>query len=286
MSDPSYLYQIIRYVHDLRRMEPQNIGVVVQGDFSVTCRLWNHFRPLGDRGDFDYGNFRKWREFFEAEINGRQIRMFQPARESAEFLEYLQSRCKGNYLLTRPLQVEMQTEKLEVVRDYLYETLVRSPEEEAEPAEQPVRRFREQLQARKLDRHPFLHRDEYVTLPTGESELFHWQYTKNHGSNERVLIEPVQWLDRIRYTQLELEHVLRAARKLREYQFPAHLIVVMDEVAHPSKLARDATIQLYDNYVKGKKALKELSDEVISNTSQSEELVSRIEKDLREQVKI
>jgi len=286
MSDPSYLYQIIRYVPDLRRMEPQNIGILVQSQFGVTCRLWNHFRPLGDRGDFDYANFRKWREFFEAEINGRQIKMFQPQRESSEFLEYLQARCKGNYVLSRPLHVEMQTDKLEVVRDYLYETLVRSPEEESEPAEQPVRRFREKLQARKLDRHPLLRRDEYITLPKGDSELFHWQYSKNHGSDVRVLIEPVQWLDRIRYTQLELEHVLRAARKLRENKFPAHLIVLMDEVARPSKLAKPATIQLYENYIKGKKALKGLSDEVISNASQSEELVSRIEKDLNEQLRI
>lgn len=284
MSNPSYLYQIIRYVRDLRRMEPQNIGVVVQGEFGLAFRLWNNFRPMGDRGDFDYANFRKWREFFEAEINGRQIKMFQPPRESAEFLDYLQSRCKGNYLLTRPLQVEMQTENVEGVRDYLYETLVRSPEEEAEPAEQPVRRFREQLQARKLDRHPLLRRDEYIALPNGDTELFHWQYSKNHGSNTRVLIEPIQWLDRIRYTQLELEHVLLAAKKLREQEFPAHLIVVMDEVARPPKSARGATVQLYENYIEGKKALKKLSDEVVSNTSQSVELVGRIERDLADQL--
>ncbi len=75
MSERDYLYQIIRYVPDLRRMEPQNIGVVVQGQFGVSCRIWTHFRPLGDKPDFDYGNFRKWREFFEAEINGPQIGM-------------------------------------------------------------------------------------------------------------------------------------------------------------------------------------------------------------------
>ena len=165
MSEQEYLYQIIRYVPDLRRMEPQNIGVVVQGEFGVTCRFWTHFRPLGEKPDFDYVNFRKWREFFESEINGPQIKMFQPPRESPDFLEYLQSRSKGNYIATRPLHVVMQAESIEQVRDYLYETLVRSPEEEQEPAEQPVRRFREQLQSKKLDRNPFFRQDEYLIAP-------------------------------------------------------------------------------------------------------------------------
>jgi hypothetical protein len=282
MNERSYLYQLIRYVPDLRRMEPQNIGVIVQGDPGVTYRLWSHFRPLGDKPDFDYANFRKWREFFEAEINGPQIKMFQPRRDRPEFLEYLQSRCRGNYIVTQALNVAMQTENIEDVKNFLYETLVRSPQDEPHPAEQPVRRFREQLQVRKLDKSPFLHRDEYVVLPGGDSELFHWQYEKNHGSNMKVLIEPVQWLDKIRITQLELEHVLSAAKKVRDANLHAELIVVMDEVATPSKLAKDATKRLYENYLKGKEDLAQLSDKVISEVSQSEELVSRIESDLRE----
>jgi hypothetical protein len=286
MSERDYLYQIIRYVPDLRRMEPQNIGVVVQGQFGVTCRIWTHFRPLGDKPDFDYGNFRKWREFFEAEINGPQIGMFQPPRQSPDFLEYLQSRCKGNYIVTRPLHIEMQEQDDEEVTKYLYEMLVRSPEEEPEPAEQPVRRFREQLQSKKLDRNPFLRRDEYVILPSGEAELFHWQYERNHGSNTKVLIEPVQWLDRIRFTQLELDHVLSAAKKLRQSKLRAHLVVVMDEVTPPSKLAKDSTKRLYENYLEGKKSLQKLSDEVISRAVESEELVFQIEKDLKELIKV
>lgn len=282
MDERPYLYQIIRYVPDLRRMEPQNIGVLVQGESRITLRLWTHFRPLGDKPDFDYANFRKWREFFDAEINGPQIKMFQPSRERPEFLEYLQSRCKGNYILTRPLHVAMNSDNIEGVRDYLYQTLVRSPEEEPQPAEQPVIRFKERLQAKKLDRHPLLHRDEYVTLRGEDSELFRWYYDKNHGSNERVLIDTVQWLGRIRYTQFELEHVLNAASKIRNASFPAQFIVVMDEVAPPSELAKDATKRLYENYLKGKETLKQLSDEVVSSVSDSEQLVSRIETDLEQ----
>lgn len=278
MNERPYLYQIIRYVPDLRRMEPQNIGVVVQGESGVTCRLYTRFRPLGDKPDFDYANFRKWREFFEIEITGPQIDMFQPPRESPDFLEYLQSRCKGNYILTRPLQVAMQADNIDEVRDYLYETLVRSPEEESEPAEQPVRSFTEQLRVKKLE--PLLHRDEYVDLPDGGRALFHWHYDRNHGSNERVLIDKVQWLGQIRLTQLELEHVLIAARRVRDAKLRAKCIVVMDEVDPPTEYAKDATKYLYENYLTGKETLREVSDEVISRVTDSENLVQRIERDL------
>jgi hypothetical protein len=286
MTEQEYLYQIIRYIPDLRRMEPQNIGVLVQGESGVTCRLWTHFRPLGDKPDFDYSNFRKWREFFELEVNGPQINMFQPTRESPEFLEYLQSRCKGSYTVTRPLHVAMETSRIEEVRDYLYDTLVRSPEEEHEPAEQPVRRFREELQSRKLNRNRYLRRDEYLVLPNGDAQLFHWQYHKNHGSDEQVLIEPVQWLDKIRITQLELDHVLSAAKKVRDSKLRAHIVVVMDEVAAPSRFAKDSTKRLYENYLEGKKRLRKLSDEVVANASESEKLVSRIESDLKELIQV
>lgn len=282
MNERPFLYQIIRYVPDLRRMEPKNIGVIVQGGSEVRLRLWTHFRPGDDKPDFDYANFRKWREFFEEEVNGPQIALFQPPHHSPEFLEYLRSRCQGNYILTVPLHITMRTESINEVTQHLYETIVRSPEDEPEPAEQPVRRFRERLEAKRLHKNPFLRRDEYVTLPSGEAELFHWQYRKNHGSDELVLIEPVQWLGKIRLTQLELEHVLSAVKKVREASLHARLIVVMDEVVPPSERAKDSTKRLYENYIEGMRTLKQESDEVISRVEQTENLIVRIESDLME----
>lgn len=287
MNERPYLYQIIRYVPDLRRMEPQNIGVLVQGQSQLRYQLWTHFRPHfrpGDKKpDFDYLNFRRWREFFEEEVYGPQIALFQPPRNSPEFLEYLQTRCGGNYVVTRPLHVTMRTEDIDEVTEYLYGTLVRSPEA-PEPAERVVQRFREELGAKRLDKNRLLRQDEYVDLPNGEAQLFHWQYDRNHGSNERVLIDKIQWMGRIRLTQLELEHVLNAVRKVRAAHFPAHLVVVMDEVEPPSPGKRDATKRTYENYVEGQKALRLETDEVIARLDESQNLVARIETDLREAV--
>jgi len=284
MSEQPYLYQIIRYVPDLRRMEPQNIGVIVQGKDETKCRLWTHFRPSGDKPNFDFSNFRKWRNFFETEINGPQIKLFQPPRQSPKFLEYLQSRCKGNYILTRPLHLTMRTSDIEEVTETLYQTLVKSPEEEPEPSELPVRSFREQLQEKRLDRNPLFRRDEYLNLPNGQTELFHWQYVKNHGSNQKILIDKVQWLGRIRLTQLELEHVLIAVKKVRENMSSARLIVIMDPLDPPSRHAKDSTKRLYENYQNGKNVLANDCDEVVSTVVDTEKLVVRIESDLKEAI--
>jgi len=282
VKEVDYLYQIIRYVPDLERMEPQNIGIIVQGGGQIVSKIWKYFRPLGDKPDFDYSNFRKWRDFFDQEINGKQISMFQPPKSNPEFLEYLQSRCKSNYILTRPLCIVTQTRVIEEVCDYLYSRLVRSPDADREPALQPVRRFREQLQARKLDKHPKLKKDEYLHLPNGDAELFHWQYEKNHGSDQRVIIEPIQWMEKIRLTQIELDHVISAAKKVRRANLNALMVVLMDEVSAPTRNVKASTLQLYENYTHGKQALKDLDAEIISTASESEQLVERIENDLME----
>jgi hypothetical protein len=282
MEEKQFRYQLIRYVPDLLRMEPQNIGIIVQDESGVTCRLWTRFRPLGDKPDFDYANYRKWREFFEAEVNGPQVALFQPPRNSPEFLEFLQSRCKGSYIVTHPLKGTMETHDIVEARDFLYETLVMRREEEPEPAEQPVQRFREQLQANKLDRHPLLRIDEYINLPSGEPVLFHWHYDRNHGSNERVLIEPVQWLGRIRATQLELEHALSAVAKVKDAHIPARLIVVMDDPEPPSQYAKDATKRLYENVLRGRDQIRLIADEVVKTASEAESLVSRVQGELSE----
>jgi hypothetical protein len=60
----------------------------------------------------------------------------------------------------------------------------------------------------------------------------------------------------------------------------------MDEVTPPSQLAKESTKRLYENYLQGKKSLQKLSDEVISRAVESENLVSQIEKDLKDLIKV
>lgn len=281
MEEKLYRYQLIRYVPDVRRMEPQNVGVVVQDETGTTSRLWSRFRPLGEKPDFDFANFRQWRQFFEEEVNGPQIPLFQPPRNRPEFLEYLQARCRGNYLVSRPLELVVETQDLSEVREYLYETLVRRPQEERETAEQPVRRFREALEERKIDRHPAFHVDEYVEVPGREPVLFHWLYNRNHGSEEKVLIDGVKWLGRIHDTQIELEHAIVAVRTVREAKLRSvFVVIVIDEPPAPSSEARNATKRLYENILKGKEEISRLADEVVNTPAAAEVCVDRIHQEL------
>jgi hypothetical protein len=78
--------------------------------------------------------------------------------------------------------------------------------------------------------------------------------------------------------------VLRAAEKVRESHLNAKFIVVMDQVQPPPQNAKSASSQLYENYLRAKETLKSITDEIVSSADKSEELVDRIEADLRQLV--
>lgn len=73
MEQYLFHYQIFRYISDLRRMEPENFGIIVQNSDGVRCRFHTH---MGGRKDFDFDNYRHWREFFETEISGPAVQIF------------------------------------------------------------------------------------------------------------------------------------------------------------------------------------------------------------------
>lgn len=122
MKSHAFRYQILRYVPDLLRHEPQNVGIIVQSEMGVSCR----FIGCKERTPgFDVDNYRLWLEYFASEILGPPVPHFQPPKESREFFGYLRSRCRGNYNLTSPLELALESPDLKVAESYLYETLVR-----------------------------------------------------------------------------------------------------------------------------------------------------------------
>jgi hypothetical protein len=124
MKNQSYRYALLRYIIDRARMEPQNIGVIVQNDEGAVLRIIPEFIPLHP-GKFDRNNYRQWREFFKEEVNGPPVRFFQPPRNAPEFLDYLRSRCVcSNFNLSATLAAEVQDSDLAEVAEHLYETLV------------------------------------------------------------------------------------------------------------------------------------------------------------------
>lgn len=221
-----YHYQILRYVADLRRMEPQNVGIVVQSNSAVTCRFNSHFKT---GAEFDFANYRAWREFFNTEIFGKVAGIYQPDRTKVEFLEYLCSRCRGNYSLTPPLTLMMATGTIKDVETHLFDTLVKPPKEEGTKNLQPVQLFQDELERRKIANSPFLKRNGIFQIANGVQELVEYQYERNHGADMPVLIQPVRWLPSVQATRGSIEAAQKLVESVYESKVRAEVVVVVNE---------------------------------------------------------
>lgn len=144
-----YLYTLIRYVPDLDRMEPVNVGVILQGAGRIDVRLSPH---AAKRKDIDTQVFGRWRQFFLDEVRGGPAPLFQPEKTSPRFLTYLQQLCEGAVILSRPLVLEVGTATtFDSALGDLYDRLVAPPETTSPAAaHRSTGRFRQVAEARQF----------------------------------------------------------------------------------------------------------------------------------------
>ena len=129
----TYRYQILRYVADLDRMEPVNIGVVVQNNHRTTFRINDDLsRVRAADQEFDPEAFARWVEFFREECEGPPA-PGQPDRGTEEFLEHLGAQCRRRYQLTAPRPMAVDVPHLEAVCDWLFGRLVSADNARKEP---------------------------------------------------------------------------------------------------------------------------------------------------------
>ena len=276
METHFFRYQILRYIADLRRMEPENIGIVIQNSEKASCRF--HTR-LGNRAGFDYDNYRRWREFFEAEINGDAVPIFQPDRASAEFLLYLQERCSGNYSLTRPLELVLDTDNLEKAETHLFQTLVLKPDDKASNSKQPVKRLRSELKQRHILNNPAFHTKQLFKT-NGLTELVEYFYVRNHGADLPVIIQPVQISSDISRTINGLERAESLVSNLREAKVRTEITVVVDEIPAETNQVTDKEKWAYDRIIKSKRHLEQQEVNVVDSTLGTVRLVNNVAQDL------
>ena len=100
----TYFYSLIRYVPVMERMEPINVGVILQCEGLVDVRLSPH---AAKRKEIDTQVFGKWRQFFLEEIRGDPTPLFQPEKATPQFLTYLGQLCEGPVILSRPLTFQV-----------------------------------------------------------------------------------------------------------------------------------------------------------------------------------
>lgn len=138
-------YLVAKYVPDLRRMEPQNVGVIVWSPYGVEARF--AAENTATSGEIDgrrarsYVNslntYKQWVQFWRDEIQKRAIEPVTGGKavdkESEEFLDTLKDSSKGSYLLADGglLLDEIKPGELAEITDYLFTELVsRSSEED------------------------------------------------------------------------------------------------------------------------------------------------------------
>lgn len=139
MSTPQYL--LAKYIPDLRRGEPRNVGIVVWSDGNVEARF------LGEKvsrpGEVDGRSvpafvtsppaYKQWIEYWRLQLGRESI---IPAtggcpigRNRPEFLSVLMAASKGNFVLVEGgfLLDPVAAEGVPALADYLYATLVDAP---------------------------------------------------------------------------------------------------------------------------------------------------------------
>jgi len=140
-SPPRYL--IAKYVPDVRRMEPVNIGVI----------LWNHgrtatrFLPVEEAVGLvnEEATYSRWLDFWNGLLDQATIKPARGAavpKEDAAFVDALLKMQEGNYLLTDGglLTDKLPSKQIAAAADHLYKQLVsRKDSRPATPREQGVK---------------------------------------------------------------------------------------------------------------------------------------------------
>ena len=191
-------YLIAKYVPDVFRNEPRNIGVIVWSEFEVAAR----FFAADESGNVDKRRvpdfvdakdiYKQWVKFWHAEIEKPKIefigRTRQAERSSPEFIEALQTTARGNYFLQDAGVVleEVRRDNLRKVLDQLFHSLVASleAEEKEDSSEILVEACDSVISSSKLARSKNFRRGQLYTceLAPGIVETFEFDFAYGNGA--------------------------------------------------------------------------------------------------------
>jgi hypothetical protein len=203
-------YSLIRFVPDAERMEPFNIGIILQGQGSLDFKLSPH---VARRKDVDTRVFQKWRAFLEDEIRGDPVPLFQPSKQSISFFRHLASLCDGTVTISDPFFLsEASGEQFEAILESLYNRLVApidSAKREQKP--RPTAAFREiedemQFRKRGMKKYP------YVSL-NGQPL---WNAFRQVLNGENIVIDKVEVRDQVGLTADEIQKLASGADRFLE----------------------------------------------------------------------
>lgn len=120
-------FLLAKYVPDLKRMEPRNIGLFLWAKGKVRCKFL-------DAPDFvnDLSTYERWKEYWKYEIGGDAVTPATGSRVSIstpECMDALLTMQKGNYILVDAgeLVQDVRVREVESALDFLFHELVGAP---------------------------------------------------------------------------------------------------------------------------------------------------------------
>ncbi len=203
----TFHYALIRFIPDAERMEPINIGVILQGSGKIDFKLNPH---AARRKDIETQVYQQWRKFFEEEIGGPAVPLFQPPKDSPDFIRHLGGLCESTITITRPLvHVAYEQQSFDSELRAIYDRLVAPPEQNRKSPDRPTsyfRQFEEEKEFRKrgMKKHP------YISI-SGRSELRHWNAFRQVSNGQDIVIDKIEVGNKVGLTADEIQKLSSGA---------------------------------------------------------------------------
>jgi hypothetical protein len=227
-----FTYALVRYVPDPDRMEPINVGIILQGQDRLDLKLNPN---VVRRKEIDTQVFQQWRSFLTQEIRGKPMPLFQPPKTRIAFLEYLSNLCEGSVLLSPPLiHAAPDAKSFDDILADLYLRLVAPPEATSPiAATRATGRFRQimlqrQFEKRGLKKHAHVKAD-------GDSL---WMAYRQVDNGAKIAIDKIEVATQVWSTCTEIDripHVADLLPRFLEVSPPVakRYVLLADKLKHP-----------------------------------------------------
>lgn len=270
-----FRYSLIRYIANPKRMEPQNVGVLLQGDGQIDFRLNPH---ASKRGDIDTQIFRKWKSFLHQEVHEAALPLFQPPRSDSEFLRYLSELCDSTVVLSPPLQV-ISSKPFDETLNSLYEDLVAPPESSRAAARRPAGRFRQ-----LSEEHEFLRRGMKKRMHLNRGADRFWMAYRQVANGTLLAIDKVEVDVRMDETANEIErlplienHLPKFLEK-RKGERPSRFVLLADRFERPfGSQSYEEYEAMKDDFESAISRLQSKGAEVLRTVEATQGLVAEID---------
>lgn len=223
-----YRYVLVRFVPDPERMEPTNVGVILQGNGDVDIQFSPH---AAKRKEIDTEIYNEWKAFFQTEIRGDAAPLFQPDRATPKFLQHLEALCGETVMLSRPLLLSVDdSQRFEDVLQSLYRRLVAPREvEPAGAATRPTGRFRQLAEEYRFDNRGM---KKHAHVHVNDNPL--WMAYRQVVNGETIALDKVEVRNQIGMTSLEIQILPLIADNLPKFasEERKHYLLV-DELEQP-----------------------------------------------------